>query len=168
MTTGKILYIVRHGKSSWEYENISDIDRPLNKRGIKDAYKMAKRINKKNIFPKLIMSSFANRAIHTATIFSRCLNYPLNELKIEESLYDSYEDELLKLINNADNSISSLMIIGHNPAFTDLANHFVKNTISNIPTSGIVELYFNTEDWENINRTNLEREFFDYPKKEKS
>ena len=56
------------------------------------------------------------------------------------------------------------MIFGHNPTFTNFANKFVKNQIDNIPTSGVVILKFNTDNWSNINGNNLINEIFDYPK----
>ena len=67
----KKLYIVRHGKSTWDYESTSDIDRPLKERGIKDAYSMSERLLDKIQIPELIISSNAIRALHTATIFAR-------------------------------------------------------------------------------------------------
>ena len=66
----KTLYIVRHAKSSWEYEGIKDIDRPLNKRGINSAYLISSVLNKKVPCPDVFISSCANRALHTAMIFS--------------------------------------------------------------------------------------------------
>ena len=61
----KTLYIVRHAKSSWEYESIKDIDRPLKKRGINDAHLMSNLLVKKINRPDLLLSSSANRALHT-------------------------------------------------------------------------------------------------------
>ena len=58
----KTLFIVRHAKSSWEYEGIQDIDRPLKKRGINDAYLISKVLQKKIETPSVFVSSCANRA----------------------------------------------------------------------------------------------------------
>lgn len=69
----KTLYIVRHAKSSWEYSGIEDIDRPLKKRGIKDAHLMSKFLTKKIEKPDAFITSSANRALHTAVIFLRKL-----------------------------------------------------------------------------------------------
>ena len=62
----KTLYIVRHAKSSWEYEGIKDIDRPLKKRGIDDAYLISTVLQKKVETPSVFVSSCANRALHTS------------------------------------------------------------------------------------------------------
>jgi len=168
MAKGKTLFIVRHGKSNWDYENAADMDRPLNSRGINDAHNMAGRLSKKQILPDLLFTSPAIRALHTAIIFSMELNSPLEKIKIDKAFYHTYPEEIVSYIQKTDNSINSIMIFGHNPGFTDLANLFVIESISNVPTSGIVELSFGTDTWENIGNKTLRSEYFDYPKKHKN
>jgi phosphohistidine phosphatase len=165
MANNKALYIVRHGKSSWDYDNISDIDRPLIERGIRNCYEMANRLKMLDIEPGLMISSPANRAIHTALIFSRVLEYPTDQLIINEKIYHSVVYDNIDIIKNTDKEIQSLFIFGHNPTFTDLANHFVKNKIDNIPTTGIVTLKFTCDSWKKIMSKTVEFENFDYPKK---
>ena len=160
----KTLIIVRHGKSDWSYEELADIDRPLKPRGVNDAYNMAGRLKSKNIIPDLIITSPANRALYTSIIFAREIGVSLNQIEINESLYFSYESDILQIIKNVNDTISTLMIFGHNPTFTNFANEFVKNQIDNIPTSGIVLLKFNIENWKQIAKDKLEEEFLDYPK----
>ena len=89
METEKKLVIVRHGKSDWSHEDRSDVDRPLKDRGVRDAYKMSQRLLQQNIQPELVVSSPANRALHTAVIFCRELEIPLKNLLIDESFYIS-------------------------------------------------------------------------------
>ncbi len=160
----KTLYILRHAKSSWKYENVLDIDRPLKNRGIRNAYEMADKIKKK-VKPDLIITSPANRAIHSAIIYARILEYPLNKILINESLYADYLEVLLNLIGKTEDSVNSLMVIGHNPTFNELANYFLKKPLDNIPTAGIVSLTFETDKWKNVSKENLKEKFFDYPKK---
>ena len=85
----KTLYIVRHAKSSWEYEGIEDIDRPLKRRGIKDAHLMSKFLSKEIDRPDVFVSSSANRALHTALIFCENFEYPLSNIKIKSKYYSS-------------------------------------------------------------------------------
>ena len=94
----KTLYIVRHAKSSWTYEGIKDIDRPLKKRGINDAYLVSKVLQKKVDRPNLFVSSCANRALHTAVIFSYAFNFPLANLKVSKSLYSFSDGYLIKTV----------------------------------------------------------------------
>jgi phosphohistidine phosphatase len=165
MKNYKQLFIVRHGKSSWEYENVDDIDRPLKVRGINDSYAMAKRLESRNKHPQLIISSPANRALHTSTIFARVLKYPLYNLRLNEVIYNGDEDEILQLIKETDDSVSSLMIFGHNPVFTDLSNLFLKDELDKLPTAGIASLNFKTDKWKDISPENVSTELVDYPKK---
>ena len=165
MKNRKFLHIVRHAKSSWDYENISDIDRPLKLKGIKNAYEMARRIKINNTLPELIITSPANRAFHTAAIFTRVFELMFKNLIINENLYAAEEENIIDIIRSTDNSVSSLMICGHNPELTGFVNFYVKNTILNIPTSGIVTLIFDMDSWKEISKNNLVSELFDFPKK---
>lgn len=162
----KILFIVRHGKSTWDYPGVADIDRPLKDRGINDAYEMAKRILKKNIRPDSIISSPAARALHTAIIFSRVFEYSTDEIIINQDLYLADAAEIMAVITATDNSRKSLMIFGHNPGFTEIANFLSGLNIENLPTAGLVMLKFNTESWKGVSKKCLADEFFDFPQNE--
>lgn len=161
----KKLYVVRHGKSSWDYPGIGDIDRPLIERGISSSYRMAREFFGKNPPPDIIFTSPAIRALHTATIFSRTLEMPSGLVRIENVLYMHSDDDLLAFLYALDDSLHSVMIFGHNPGFTDLANRFLTDKIDNLPTSGLVSLTFRTGSWKDIGKNTLHTEDFDYPKK---
>lgn len=163
----KELFIVRHGKSSWNIEGLSDMDRPLKERGIHDGYTMAKRVLEKNTKPDLIISSPAIRALHSATIFSRVLEYPYEDILIQEKIYFSGIQQVLELINHVDDDINTLIIFGHNPTFTDLANSFTGNKIDNMPTTGVVHIQAETNLWSEFNKSAIVNWDFDYPKKTK-
>ena len=161
----KHLHITRHGKSSWDYEDISDIDRPLNNRGINNSYMMAKRLLDKEVIPDLLISSPATRALSTAVIFMRVMNLPSGILQINEDIYMGYIDELAEIISSLDNKYSNVMLFGHNPAFTTLANRFLTVSVDNIPTAGIVSMSFEINSWKDIDEAVPELEIFDYPKR---
>ncbi len=152
----KILQIVRHAKSNWDYESIADIDRPLKSKGILRAYRASHNLKQNNLIPQMMISSPANRALHTAIIFSRVLDFPMNQLFINQLLYDSGMHQILELIRHTSNEISSLMIFGHNPDVTGMVNHFAGNSIGNLITAGVVTFVFETGQWKNINRNNVE------------
>jgi len=160
----KELVIIRHGKSSWDVEGISDIDRTLKERGINDGYKVAERLISKGIKPDKIFSSSAARAIHSALIFARILGYPSNEITAIEDIYNAEINRILNLIKQVNGNIQTLMLFGHNPTFTELANHFVGNKIDNIPTTGIVHIKFSANSWPEVDKSNVEDWLFDFPK----
>ena len=164
MNSFKYLYIVRHGKSIQNYGDISDIDRPLTERGVIDGYTMAERLLDQEKKPEKIISSPAVRALHSATIFARTFNFSYNEIIVNKNFYLAETNIVLDTIKQTVNNINSLMIFGHNPTFTDLANYFLKNEIDNIPTTGIVELKLELNSWSEIDQVKALESFFDYPK----
>jgi phosphohistidine phosphatase len=160
----KDLYIVRHGKAVSDYFEISDIDRPLKERGIVDSANMANRLLSKDIIPDKIITSSAVRAFHSASVFCRAFDISVEKIQIVNEFYLSGPSTLLDKIANTENKVKSLMIFGHNPGFTDLANYFLNNSIDNMPTSGVVGIRFNTKSWSEISKKKVESSFFDYPK----
>lgn len=160
----KTLIMVRHGKSDWEYESVRDIDRSLKERGIRDGYKMAGKCADRGLNPELIVSSTATRAAHTAIIFNRVLRMSGESLVFTEDLYLSDMDGILSVIYGFDDSLDRIMIVGHNPGFTDLANYLSNLNIMNVPTSGMVVLQFDTGSWSRISRDNLGSAEFDFPR----
>ncbi len=162
----RVLHVVRHAKSSWDYNGTADIDRTLKTKGIRNAYEMARRLKLSQQVPQKIITSPANRALHTAVIFARVLGYPLSTLEISNVLYESSAEKILEMIRKSDDSLQSVMICGHNPDFTDLVNHFLKVPVDNIPTSGSVTLTFNIASWKEIDRKNMEKHLFNFPEKD--
>ncbi len=161
----KTLSITRHGKSDWDYENLSDFDRPLKLRGYNDAYKMASHLKSTGTLPDVIYSSPANRALYTAIIFSRVFDNAFNQIQIKEDLYLASYRILLHQIKNCRNTFNHLIIFAHNPGVTDLVNHFIENPIYNLPTSGFVRLDFDVDNWKDIGPESQIGYIFDYPKK---
>lgn len=161
----KKVIIVRHAKSSWKDTTLSDMERPLNKRGKRDAPMMAERLAKNVGVVDAIVSSPAVRARRTATTFAKKLGYAKKNF-LDEKLYDASEWQILQVIQSLDNAFKSAIVIGHNPGITDLVNQISGKRIENVPTCGVVVLEFNAETWENIGLTKPVRFDFDYPKKE--
>lgn len=160
----KNLIIVRHGKSSWEYDGILDIDRPLKQRGIRNGYEMAQRLNEAGVVPELIYSSPASRALHSAVIFCRQLKMSFENLQIIDEFYHYDSDGIIDIVKKTPDEVQSLMIFGHNPVFTEIADSFAKQEIENVPTTGVVKLSFDVENWMSIAPHNVIDEVFDYPK----
>ena len=160
----KTLTILRHAKSSWSDKGLADHDRPLNRRGEKDAPVMAARINDAGIRPSLIMSSPAIRAWHTARIVAKAISYPLEFLHRENELYLANLDRLLDLFARQDNAFNSVMVVGHNPGLTEFANYLLPEVTDNIPTCGLVALNIDTDNWDLRERKAAELVLYDYPK----
>ncbi|MCK0162036.1 SixA phosphatase family protein [Allomuricauda sp. F6463D] len=145
----KQLILMRHGKSSWDY-NVSDKDRPLKQRGINDAHLVSKTF--KLHIPKIdyIFSSPANRALHTSMIFVRNMEFDLLRYSVDNSLYDFSGASVEQFVRAIDNKLNTVAIFGHNYAFTSLANTWGDQYIENVPTAGLVHITFGVDDWSEI------------------
>jgi len=160
----KILTLVRHAKSSWGDSDLADRDRPLNRRGERDAPEMGKRIVAHGIRPSLIITSPAVRARTTAQIVAREIGYPIEFLQREKSLYLASLDDLLDAVFSQDEGFNSLMVVGHNPGLTEFANFLVPGITGNLPTAGVVSVQLELEDWNLYAEPKAELLAYDYPK----
>lgn len=163
----KTLYIIRHAKSSWEDSVFDDFDRPLKERGEKDAIRMGKRLKEREITVDLIISSPAKRAIETCQAIAKILGYPANKIKTDKKLYHADEDAICSILKSIKDTNKVVMLFGHNPGFTGFANQMLNETITNIPTTGVVAGKLNIESWKEIKASCGEILFFDFPKKNK-
>jgi phosphohistidine phosphatase len=164
----KTLYLVRHAKSSWKYPDLDDFERPLNKRGRKNAPFMGKLLKKLKVTPEFIISSPANRAATTARILAAKINYPLENIRYNETLYEFSEGALIQVVKHIDDGVAKAMVVGHNPGLNGLANYLGDQSISNIPTAGIYCLYLNIASWTKIRENCGKLKFFEFPKKHTS
>lgn len=160
----KTLYLIRHAKSSWDNLQLKDFDRPLNKRGQRDAPFMGNILHKKNVQADLLLSSPANRAISTARIIAHALHYSLENIVTNQGLYHASAYDILTIIRAVSNQHNNLLVFGHNPGFTYLSNALANCQIANVPTTGIVCIQFEVNNWTEVDSGKGKLVFFDYPK----
>ena len=160
----KTLYLMRHAKASWEEPGVSDTDRPLVQKGLKKTNTIVDFLLKRETSIDLMISSPAVRAYETAKIVAAGLNYPINKIKTDRKIYDGYYDRILDIIYGTSNDLNSVMIFGHNPTITNLANLFLHPGMENMSTSCVVCLSFDTDKWESIPSCEAMQEFIVFPK----
>ncbi len=160
----KTLYIVRHAKSSWNHPELSDEERPLLEKGKKRTRKIINYLREKNVSVDLIISSHAVRASETARIIAHGIGYPPENIRISQQVYHASAGLLLDQFFDLSDDISSLMIVGHNPAFTNFANQFLEKKIDWLPTSGVVSVSFDTRLWVNLPLAKPRLNFIIYPR----
>lgn len=165
----KTLYIIRHAKSSWDNPELSDFDRPLNKRGEKDAPRMGKRLKERRVTPDIMLSSPAARALTTCREIAKVLGFPEDKIKTDKRLYHANEDQILKVMQELKDSPRDseevVLLFGHNPGLTEFANTLLNEEIENIPTCGIVAATLKINEWKHAYFGCGKMEFFDYPKR---
>lgn len=145
----KILYMVRHAKSSWKHD-LPDHQRPLKNRGHNDAQLVAAKVASEEKPPEYIITSDATRALTTAKYFKKAFKVADENFKLIHDLYDFSGQSVISIIKNLDNSLERVMIVGHNHAFTSIANMLGNEYIDNLPTSGFVKLKFKEDSWNEI------------------
>ena len=160
----KTLFLIRHAKSSWDDTALPDKDRPLGDRGRRDAPKMGKRLAKRDVKPDLILSSPARRALTTAEIVAKKLDYKLKDIVVDDRLYAGAVHDLLNVIHKIGDKLERVMLFGHNPELTELA-HRLSSEITHMPTCAVAEFTFNAMSWSNIGKAKLAKVALDYPKK---
>lgn len=161
----KKLYVVRHAKSDWENAaEIMDIDRPLNSRGVSNAYEMAARLQSKNFVPDAIITSNGIRALHTAVIFAHEIGFESQKITIIPELYHSTAAEMLKQIKNTSDSVEKLMLFAHNPGISEFASFVNKVEYIDVSTCGVLEINVNTSSWSDVNFDKMDLISYDFPK----
>jgi phosphohistidine phosphatase len=159
------LTLVRHAKSDWSLPGQNDWDRPLNKRGQRDAPEMARRLRARRLKPERILSSPAVRAITTATVMARELKVPAAHVLQDERLYLASPADLLAVIRELGGDAKHLMVFGHNPGVTEFANRLsAGDHIDNLPTCGVFTAQFAIETWSELDWHSGQDAEFDYPK----
>jgi phosphohistidine phosphatase len=158
----KKIFLVRHAKSDWNNSEIKDIERPLNDRGYANANLMSRQFT---TMPDLIVSSPAIRAISTALIFARNINYDLNKIQIRKELYETSVKDYLTVIHHLDEQYHSVMLFAHNPTISNFAESLVKSLPMEMATCAIAGISFNCSKWSEIKNNQGDLFLFDYPKK---
>lgn len=160
----KTLYLIRHAKSSWKFPELDDFDRPLNKRGKRDAPMMGQRLHQHSIVPNLILCSPAKRTKRTAQAIAKAVDYPASEIKYRQAIYEASAEEMSTLLQSVDNSENTVLLVAHNPGLTELANRLTSHYIDNVLTAGVVAMQFSITHWKEIENEQGQFLWYDYPK----
>jgi phosphohistidine phosphatase len=162
---GKVLLIIRHAKSSWEIDTLTDFERPLNDRGTRDASAMAKRLKAKKIRIDAFVSSPAKRAKKTAELFAEVYHQNNDAIILISKLYHAGSDTFFDVVSNLDDDLDTVALFSHNPGITEFANLLTEGArIDNMPTCSIFAVRINISKWEDFKKAEKEFLFFDYPK----
>jgi len=146
----KRLYLVRHAKSDWMHTELDDFDRPLNKRGMRDAPKMGKYLAEQRIFPQSIVSSPARRAYATAISFAAAMQVPPSRIVEDDRIYAAITSTLIAVIQEWDDTWDSVMMVGHNPGIADLAAVLTGAEVGHVPTCTVMGLGLDVASWSDV------------------
>lgn len=141
----KTLFVLRHAKSSWNHPELSDFERPLNKRGKKAAPRIGREMAERGYLPEIIISSPATRAAETVKLVAEAAEFTA-EVVYDKSIYGAGRSELFYVISEISDSYSSALIAGHNPGFEQLVETLV-NEYKRMPTAALAVLDLDIKSW---------------------
>ena len=161
----KILYLLRHAKSSWSEPGLDDRQRPLNKRGTADAPMMGERLRARGESIDAVVSSPALRAQTTAELFSRACGFAPADIVIDSNLYFLGSGSIEAVIRAQEKRLQAVVLVFHNPDITQFANSIDYGfQVDNIPTCGLVRLNCDIARWSDWSRDHASIDYFDFPK----
>jgi phosphohistidine phosphatase len=144
----KTLLLLRHAKSSWKDTDLEDYDRPLNKRGKRDAPKMGRLLVEENLLPDLIVSSSARRCRKTAEHVLQVSHYR-GETRFSSQLYEANTRAHAQFVAGIDDSVNRLLLIGHNPGLEELLETLT-GVYTPLTTAALAQLELPIESWSKI------------------
>lgn len=143
----KTLFLMRHAKSSWDDQSLRDFERPLNERGLKAAPLVGDFMRRKKIRPDLVLSSPAERARQTAALVIEAAGI-VAALRFDERIYEASAQQLLNVISQIEASVSTALLIGHNPGFEELLS-LLTGEAHRMPTAALAHISLDIEKWSN-------------------
>lgn len=146
----RTLLLLRHAKSSWKNRALADVDRPLNKRGRRDADAMALRIAAHDGSLETVFASPARRA--RDTVLRMLLQLPAQETRLvfDNTLYTFDGQTLLEQLKALDDSLREVAIVGHNPALLDAINWLTDTGLDAFPTAACAQLSMPLLHWRDM------------------
>lgn len=144
----KTLILMRHAKSSWKDSSLPDHQRPLNRRGKRDALRMGKFFKKQDNKLDMILCSTAVRAMSTVERFLQEYNFD-GELFYFDDLYGADIEIYVAILNRLDKNVDTVMIVGHNPEM-DYFLEVVCDEYEHMPTGSIAVIKLFIEDWTDL------------------
>jgi len=146
----RTLTLLRHAKSSWKDPALTDIERPLNKRGRRDARAMAHRIVEHGATLTTIFASPARRSRETLTRILLTLPAQDTSITVDQAFYTFECDALVNAIRSFDDNLQDVMIIGHNPALEEAITWMTGTTLSCFPTTACAQLTLTLSSWKKL------------------
>jgi phosphohistidine phosphatase len=164
----KQLIIVRHAEAELPNAVQKDFDRHLNTTGFADASRMGKHLASKQLNGKLlridsVLSSPAYRALTTAQLMCEQLGFDIERIVPNEDIYESSVRNLMLLINGLDEQHTTIMIVGHNPNLSYLAEMLTREEIGSMPTCGVAAITFEDQSWSGVSGGGGKLAWFNYP-----
>ena len=162
---GRRLTLVRHAKSDWGEPSLDDFDRPLNRRGERDAPEMAQRVLAAGLVPTRIVTSPAVRALATARAFADAFDYPASRIVLADDAYLAPPSQLLGVVQRHGGRARHLMLFAHNPGISGFCAALTgEDSLGEVPTCAVMSLTVPDVEWSRLALGAGTLDFYDFPK----
>ncbi len=149
----RTLLLLRHAKSSWKNSGVSDHDRPLNKRGKRDAPRVGRLLRRKRLTPGVILSSTAKRAHRTAEEVARWGAFDA-AVQLEQSLYLADPETVVDVVRRASTEAERVLVVGHNPGMEELVGRLTGlSEPEPMPTAALAHIRLEIDHWKELRVT---------------
>ncbi|MGF1568876.1 MAG: histidine phosphatase family protein [Nodosilinea sp.] len=145
----KHLILFRHGKSDWEASFSCDHDRPVAERGMVAARAMGKLLAAADWVPDLAITSSAVRARTTLELAMAAGQWQC-PVQVADCLYEASVEDVLAVIHQAPDPCNCLLLVGHEPTWSDTASSLLGGATVQVPTAALVGLEFEVETWPQV------------------
>ncbi|MEW6167865.1 MAG: histidine phosphatase family protein [Pseudomonadota bacterium] len=160
----RLLTLVRHAKSSWDYPELDDFHRPLNDRGRADAPRMAEHVRRSLGPADRLVTSPAVRAESTARAFAQSQHIDWSRVVVQPRIYEASPETLLRIVQLLDDSDRHVMLFGHNPGLSELAHLLARCSFDDMPTCAVVQLGFDAKAWSDVDERSGVQRFYACPR----
>jgi phosphohistidine phosphatase len=145
----KTLLLMRHAKSSWKFKELSDLERPLTKRGRRDAPLMGQFLFERKLIPQRILASSAVRARQTAEALAENADYK-GDIVYMDRLYLAEAEEYISTLRELPDDIERILVIGHNPGLETVLQ-VLAGKVESLPTAVIAHINIPIDSWQQLN-----------------
>ena len=142
----KTLLILRHAKSSWSDESLTDHDRPLKARGKRDAPRMGRLLREEGLIPDHIITSTARRARDTANLVAEVAGYH-GEIEETRDFYHAPPRAYVEHLQTLPAAVERVLVVGHNPGMEELVE-LLTGVGRRFPTAALAHVALPVADWE--------------------
>ena len=146
----KTVILLRHAKSAWNTGHQSDHERPLKKRGRKDARRVGRMLARTGQLPDLVLCSTAVRARQTLEEVVEGGDWPPVETELTDALYEAMPEAVLSAIQRAPDEAGVLLLVGHDPAWSDVAGRLVGLRRLAMTTGASVRVDLEVNGWQEV------------------
>jgi phosphohistidine phosphatase len=144
----KNLLLMRHAKSSWKDSSLSDHERPLKKRGRRDSKRIARELDKNDLYPHVILSSSATRAKETVEVIVDTLDYE-NRIIFTDELYMAEPEDFVDVLSDLSDDDDTVLVVGHNPGMEAFLQ-MIDGEIESLPTAALAHLVLAIDSWQEL------------------